>query len=54
MVYRPADGTEDGTEMIDHGGYVSLNDSIKYGSEGAEEALNDKTSVNIQKRKHWR
>lgn len=42
MVYRPADGTEDGTEMIDHGGYVSLNDSIKYGSEGAEEALNDK------------
>lgn len=42
MVYRSADGTEDGTEMIDHGGYVSLNDSIKYGSEGAEEALNDK------------
>ena len=42
MVYRPADGTEDGTEMINHGGYVSLNDSIKYGSEGAEEALNDK------------
>lgn len=42
MVYRPADGTEDGAEMIDHGGYVSLNDSIENGSIGEENALNEK------------
>ena len=54
MVYRPADGTEDGTEMIDHGGYVSLNDSIKYGSEGAEEALNDKNQCKYSEEDTWR